>query len=41
MLIEIDGDDMHFQAVSDKGVTLDAGTVNRTAPTPTMAPIKK
>ena len=41
MLIEIDGDDMHFQTINDKGATIDAGKVNRTAATPTMAPIKK
>ena len=29
MLVEIDGDDMHFQAISDKGVTLDVGVVRR------------
>ena len=29
MLIEIDGDNLHFQTVSNKGVTLDAGVVNR------------
>jgi hypothetical protein len=29
MLVEIDGDEMYFQAVSDKGVTLDAGSVRR------------
>ena len=29
MLVEIDGDDMHFQTISDKGVTLDAGSVRR------------
>ncbi len=29
MLIEIDGDDMHFQAINDKGVTIDAGSVRR------------
>ena len=29
MLIEIDGDQMHFQTISDKGVTLDTGVVNR------------
>jgi len=29
MLIEIDGDVLHFQTISDKGVTLDAGIVNR------------
>ena len=31
MLVEIDGDDMHFQTISDKGVTLDAGIVRRPA----------
>ena len=29
MLVEIDGDNLHFQTISDKGVTLDAGVVNR------------
>jgi hypothetical protein len=29
MLIEIDGDDLHFQTISDKGVTLDAGIIRR------------
>jgi 3',5'-cyclic AMP phosphodiesterase CpdA len=29
MLVEIDGDQMHFQTISDKGVTLDAGSVRR------------
>jgi 3',5'-cyclic AMP phosphodiesterase CpdA len=29
MLIEIDGDDMYFQAISDKAVTLDAGRIRR------------
>jgi 3',5'-cyclic AMP phosphodiesterase CpdA len=29
MLVEIDGDDMYFQAISDKGVTLDTGRVRR------------
>jgi predicted phosphodiesterase len=29
MLVEIDGDVMHFQTINDKGVTLDSGTVNR------------
>jgi hypothetical protein len=29
MLIEIDGDDMYFQTISHKGVTLDAGKVTR------------
>jgi hypothetical protein len=29
MLVEIDGDDMFFQTINDKGVTLDAGSVRR------------
>ena len=29
MLVEIDGDDMYFQAISDKAVTLDAGQLRR------------
>jgi predicted phosphodiesterase len=29
MLVEIDGDNMHFQTISDKGVTLDAGSIQR------------
>ena len=29
MLVEIAGDEMHFQAISDRGVTLDSGTVRR------------
>jgi predicted phosphodiesterase len=29
MLIEIDGDNLHFQTISNKGVTLDAGVLNR------------
>jgi 3',5'-cyclic AMP phosphodiesterase CpdA len=29
MLVEIDGDDMYFQAISDKAVTLDTGRVRR------------
>jgi 3',5'-cyclic AMP phosphodiesterase CpdA len=29
MLVEIDGDDMYFQAISDKGATLDTGQVRR------------
>jgi 3',5'-cyclic AMP phosphodiesterase CpdA len=29
MLIEIDGDDMYFQAISDKAVTLDSGRIRR------------
>jgi 3',5'-cyclic AMP phosphodiesterase CpdA len=33
MLIEIDGDDMYFQAISDKAVTLDAGRIRRTEAT--------
>ena len=31
MLVEIDGDAMHFQVVSGKGATLDAGSVRRAA----------
>jgi hypothetical protein len=30
MLVEIDGDELYFQAISDKGVTLDAGSIRRT-----------
>ena len=29
MLVEIDGDDLHFQTISDKGATLDTGVVHR------------
>jgi 3',5'-cyclic AMP phosphodiesterase CpdA len=29
LLVEIDGDDLHFQAVNDKGVTLDSGSIRR------------
>ena len=29
MLIEIDGDDLHFQTISDKGTTLDTGSIGR------------
>jgi predicted phosphodiesterase len=29
MLVEIDGEEMHFQAISGKGVTLDSGTIRR------------
>ena len=29
MLVEIDGDDLHFQTINDKGVTLDSGTIRR------------
>jgi 3',5'-cyclic AMP phosphodiesterase CpdA len=29
MLIEIDGDDLYFQTISDKGVTLDTGVIRR------------
>ena len=31
MLVEIDGDEMYFEAISDKGATLDAGVVHRIA----------
>jgi 3',5'-cyclic AMP phosphodiesterase CpdA len=30
MLAEIDGDDMHFQTINGKGVTLDSGSIRRT-----------
>ena len=30
MLVEIDGDTMHFQTINDKGVTLDSGVITRT-----------
>jgi predicted phosphodiesterase len=29
MLVEIDGDDLHFQTINDKGATLDSGTIRR------------
>jgi 3',5'-cyclic AMP phosphodiesterase CpdA len=29
MLIEIDGDDLHFQAISRSGATIDAGTLHK------------
>lgn len=29
MLVEIDGDELYYQAISDKGVTLDAGVIRR------------
>jgi hypothetical protein len=29
MLVEIEGDNLHFQTISDKGATLDAGIVAR------------
>lgn len=29
LLVEIDGDDLHFQAINDKGVTLDSGSIRR------------
>jgi hypothetical protein len=29
MLAEIDGDELYFQAINDKGVTLDAGSIRR------------
>ena len=38
MLVEIDGDEMHFQTISDKGATLDAGSVRRTGKPPTTQP---
>jgi predicted phosphodiesterase len=36
MLIEIDGDNLHFQTISNNGVTLDAGVVNRPKETMTV-----
>ncbi len=39
MLAEIDGDEMYFQAINDKGVTLDAGSIRRVghvAPNPNV-----
>jgi 3',5'-cyclic AMP phosphodiesterase CpdA len=30
MLVEIDGDEMYYQAINEKGTTLDAGSVRRT-----------
>jgi 3',5'-cyclic AMP phosphodiesterase CpdA len=36
MLVEIAGDEMHFQAISDKGVTVDSGTVRRAERTITV-----
>jgi 3',5'-cyclic AMP phosphodiesterase CpdA len=35
MLVEIDGDDMYFQTISDKGMTLDAGIIRRAEKPPT------
>jgi len=35
MLVEIDGDDMYFQTISDKGATLDTGRVRRAEATTT------
>ena len=29
MLVEIDGDDLHFQTVNDKGVTVDYGIIRK------------
>ena len=37
MLVEIDGDELHFQTISDEGVTLDAGSIRR-APKPATEP---
>jgi hypothetical protein len=31
MLVEIDGDDLHFQAISRTGRTVDAGTLTQSA----------
>ena len=37
MLMEVVGDDLHFQMISDKGETIDTGSIHRvgkTEPTP-------
>jgi predicted phosphodiesterase len=38
MIVEIDGDDMHFQTITDRGQTVDSGTIRREKP---AAPPKK
>src|SRR5688572_13029237 len=38
MLVEIDGDEMYFQTISDKGVTLDSGIVRRAGHPSTAQP---
>jgi hypothetical protein len=38
MLVEIEGDDLHFQAISRTGRTVDAGTLSRTARPPAAPP---
>ncbi len=38
MLVEIDGDEMYFQTISDKGVTLDSGSVRRAGNPSTAQP---
>ncbi len=40
MLVEIDGDEMHFQTISDKGATLDAGSVRRPGKPSTIQPAR-
>jgi predicted phosphodiesterase len=32
MIVEIDGDDMHFQTISDRGETIDSGVIRREKP---------
>jgi len=48
MIVEIDGDDLHFQAISRTGETIDSGVFHRpgapearvrTAPTPAPVPV--
>jgi hypothetical protein len=39
MLVEVSGDDLFFQAITDKGITIDSGTVHRVGkvePTPNL-----
>jgi 3',5'-cyclic AMP phosphodiesterase CpdA len=32
MIVEVDGDDMHFQAMTDRGETVDSGVIRREKP---------
>ena len=43
MIAEIDGDEMHFQTLTDRGETVDSGSIKREQPAPpkTAAPPKK
>jgi hypothetical protein len=45
MLVEIDGDELSFQTISDRGVTIDEGMVHRVGktdatPSQTAQPVK-